>query len=247
MFRRLCQFIRGSFGILLGSLENRHPEALLEMERENLRKQIAQYNEGLAANAGLCERLRTQVKALEKDERGLRAKTTAFLRAGNRELAGPPALRLQAVQQRLQQDRTDLAQTEATYRQLSHARDVAIQNAQARIETLRFALEDLKVKRASAELAEMASGLLTRIGGTGDTLTRLQQMVEQECEKAAGKVRMARDTGNAGGIILQEREQKALEEQALADFMTAEGIGPGRATNQPALNGGTRTMILPLR
>jgi phage shock protein A len=225
MFNRLYRLIRGAFGILLGGLEQRHPEALLETERENLRKQIAQYNQGLAANAGLCERLITQVKTLERDEKGLRAKTAALVRTDNRELAGSFAVRLQAVRQGLQQGRADLEQAEETYRQLIRARDVAIQNAQSRIEALRLMLDDLKIKRATAELTEMASGLVMRIGGAGDTLTRLQQMVEQERDKAAGKARIARDTLNAGGIVLQKRERKALEEQALADFVVAEGIG----------------------
>jgi phage shock protein A len=225
MFNRLYRLIRGAFGILLGGLEQRHPEALLETERENLRKQIAQYNQGLAANAGLCERLITQVKTLERDEKGLRAKTAALVRTGNRELAGSFAVRLQTVRQGLQQGRADLEQAEETYRQLIRARDVAIQNAQSRIEALRLMLDDLKIKRATAELTEMASGLVMRIGGAGDTLTRLQQMVEQERDKAAGKARIARDTLNAGGIVLQKRERKALEEQALADFVVAEGIG----------------------
>lgn len=224
MFNRLYRLIRGSFGVLLGSLEGRHPEALLEVERENLRKQIAQYNQGLSANAGLCERLIMQVKTLEKDERGLRAKTTALVRAGNRELAGSFAVRLQAVQQGLQQSRADLEQAEQTYRQLIGARDAAIQNAQSRMEALRFMLDDLKLKRASAELTGMASGLVIRVGEAGDTLTRLQQIIEQERDKAAGKARLARDSLNAGGMVLQEREQKALEEQALAEFVATEGI-----------------------
>ena len=225
MFNQLYRLVRWLFGLLVGGLERQHPEALLETEREHLRKQIAQYNQGLAANAGLCERLITQVKTLEREEKALRAKTTALVRAGDRELAGSFAVRLQAVRQGLQQARVDLEQAEETYRQLLRARDVAIQNAQSRIEALHSMLDDLKIKRATAELTEMASGLVLRIGGAGDTLTRLQQMVEQERDKAAGKARIARDTLNAGGAILQERERKALEEQALADFVATEGIG----------------------
>ncbi|MBV9997658.1 MAG: PspA/IM30 family protein [Verrucomicrobia bacterium] len=224
MLKRLYRLIRGSLGILLRSLEQQHPEALLDTERENLRKQIAQYNQGLAANAGLCERLITQVRTLERDEKALRAKTTALVRTGNRELAGSFAVRLQAVRQGLHQSRADLEQAEETYRQLIRARDVAIQNAQARIEALRSVLDDLKIKRATAELAEMASGLIIRTGGSGDTLARLQQMIEQERDTAAGKARLARDTLTAGNVMLQERERKALEEQALADFAVTEGI-----------------------
>jgi phage shock protein A len=235
MLNRLYRLVRGSLGLLVRGLEQQHPEALLETERENLRTQIAQYNQGLAANAGLCERLITQVRSLERDEKALRAKTVALVRTGNRELAGSFAQRLQAVRQGLQQGRTDLEQAEETYRQLIRARDVAIQNAQSRIEALRSMLDDLKIKRATAELAEMASGLIIRIGGSGDTLTRLQQMVEQERDEAAGKARIARDALNAGDIVLQERERKALEEQALADFVVTEGIASD--TQLAPLNG----------
>ena len=244
MFKRFGKLIRGFFGLFIGGLEKQNPEALLEVERENLRKQIAQYNQGLAAHAGLCERLITQVKKLETEERELRAKTTAFLRAGNRDSAGHCALRLQTIQRELQEDRIQLDQAEKTYQELIRARDVSIKNAQAKIEALRFSLDDLKIKKATAELSEMASGMITRIGGTGDTLQRLQDMVEQEREKAAGKARLARDTLDTTGVAIQEAEHKALEDQALADFAAAEGIQlesqPQQTTSEEG--GGSKTM-----
>ena len=101
MFGRIRNLVRGFFGLFVSGLERRNPEALLEVEKENLRKQIANYNEGLAAHAGLCERLMAQVRKLETEERDLRAKTTANLRAGNRDAAGQYALRLQTVQREL--------------------------------------------------------------------------------------------------------------------------------------------------
>src|SRR5260221_12581001 len=88
MFKRIGNLIRSFFGLFVSGLEKQNPEALLEVERENLRKQIAQYNQGLAAHAGLCERLIAQVKKLEIEERELRAKTTALLRADSRDAAG---------------------------------------------------------------------------------------------------------------------------------------------------------------
>jgi phage shock protein A len=244
MFKRLGKLIRGFFGLFVGGLEKQNPEALLEVERENLRKQIAQYNQGLAAHAGLCERLITQVKKLETEERELRAKTTACLRAGNRDAAGHCALRLQTIQRELQEDRTQLDQAEKTYQELIRARDVSIKNAQAKIEALRFSLDDLKIKKATAELSEMASGMITQIGGTGDTLQRLQDMVEQEREKAAGRARIARDTLDTTGVVIQEAEHQALEDQALADFAAAEGIQLESQPQQMASEegGGSKTM-----
>src|SRR6185369_14992729 len=64
MFRRIANLIRGFFSLFIGGIERQNPEALLEVEKENLRKQIANYNQGLAAHAGLCERLMTQVRKI---------------------------------------------------------------------------------------------------------------------------------------------------------------------------------------
>jgi hypothetical protein len=70
----------------------------------------------------------------------------------------------------------------------------------------------------------MASGMVTSIGGSGDTLDRLQKMVEEEREKASGRARIARDTLNTTDFAIKEEEQKALAEQALADFAAKEGL-----------------------
>jgi|SRR5262249_25816068 len=224
MFRRLTNLIRGFFGLFISGLERQNPEALLEVETENLRKQVAQYNQGLASHAGLCERLMSQVRKLESDQRDLRAKTAANLRAGNRSAAAQYALRLQTIERELQENRTQLEQAEATYKELVRARDVAVNSARMKIESLKASISDLKIKRAMAELTEIASGMVTSIGGSGDTIDRLQTMVEEERTKAAGRVRVARDTLDTSGVQLKEAEQNALAEQALADFAAKEGI-----------------------
>ncbi|HKS25751.1 MAG TPA: PspA/IM30 family protein [Thermoanaerobaculia bacterium] len=224
MLRRLRNLIRGFFSLFVSGIERRNPEALLEAEKENLRKQIANYNQGLAAHAGLCERLMAQIRKLEADERDLRAKTAANLRAGNRELAAEHALRLDTVRRELGENRTQLQQAETTYRELLKARDVSVRAAQEKIAALKSSINDLKIKRATAELAEMASGMISTIGGSGDTLNRLHEMVEEEREKAAGRARVARDSLAGTEIAIKEEEHRALADQALADFEAREGI-----------------------
>jgi len=224
MFRRLGKLIRGFFSLFVSGLERQNPEALLEVEKENLRRQIGNYNQGLSAHAGLSERLMTQIRKLEQEERELRAKAGANLRAGNREAAGNYALRLQTVDRELTENRGQLQQAETTYKELVRARDVAIKQAEAKIQALKASLSDLQIKKATAELTEMASGMITSIGGSGDTLDRLQKMVEEERELAAGRARVARDTLNTSDLAVKEDEQKALAEMALADFAAKEGI-----------------------
>ncbi|HZF10943.1 MAG TPA: PspA/IM30 family protein [Thermoanaerobaculia bacterium] len=224
MWKRISNLIRGFLSLFVGGLERQNPEALLEVEKEHLREQIARYNQGLASHAGLCERLMTQVKRLETEERDLRAKTAANLKAGHQQAAGQYALRLETVTSELGENRKQLEQAEETYKNLVKARDVSIHAARAKIETLKHSLDDLKIKQATAELTEMASGMVSTIGGSGDTLDRLHEMVEEEREKAAGRARVAHDSLNTSDLQMKEAEQQALADQALADFAVKEGI-----------------------
>jgi phage shock protein A len=224
MFSRLGNLIRGFFSLFISGMERRNPEALLELEQENLRKQVANYNQGLASHAGLCERIMGQVRKLETEQKDLRAKTTAHLRAGNKSAAGQYALRLQTIEAQLQENRTQLEQAEGTYKNLVKARDVAVQTARAKIQSLKGAINDMRMNQAMAEIHEMASGMISNIGGSGDTLNRLHEMVEEERTRAAGRARVAKDSVDMTGIEVQEAELNALADQALADFAAREGI-----------------------
>ena len=68
----------------------------------------------------------SQVRKLETEEHELRARTTAHLRAGNKDAAGQYALRLQTVTRELEENRRQLEQAEETYKNLVKARDVAV-------------------------------------------------------------------------------------------------------------------------
>jgi len=224
MFKRLSNLIKGFFGMFVSDLEKKNPEALLEVEKENLRAQIAKYNKGLATHAGLCERLMTQVKKLEKQETELRAKTAANLKAGNKKLAGQFAVRLQTVRAELEENRAQLGEAEITYKELVTARDVSIKAARDKINDLKRGIDEMKVNQAMAELNEMASGMISEIGGSGDTLDRLHEMVEEERSQAAGRARVARDSIDTTEIGEMAAEQSAMEDMALADFAASEGI-----------------------
>ena len=132
-------------------------------------------------------------------------------------------------------NRTQLEQAETTYKNLVKARDVAVQTARAKIEGLKGAINDMRMKQAMAELHEMSAGMITTIGGTGDTLNRLHEMVEEERNKAAGRARVAKDSVDMSGVDIKEAEMTALADQALADFAAREGISlQGAAAPAPA-------------
>jgi phage shock protein A len=235
MYYRIVNLFKGFMSLFLRDIERRNPEALLELEQENLRKQIANFNQGLATHAGLCERLMGQVRKLEAEEKEIRASTTAHLRAGNRGAAGQYALRLQTITRELEENRRQLAQAEETYQNLVKARDVAITTARAKIESLKGAINDMRMKQAMAEMHEMASGMVTEMGGGGETLNRLHEMVEEERTRAAGRARIAADSLDMGQVKLKEAELTALADQALAEFAAQEGISlEGAAAPAPA-------------
>jgi phage shock protein A len=238
MFKRLINLIRGFFGRFVSGLEKQNPEALLELEKENLRKQIANYNQGLAAHAGLCEKLVAQIKRQEAEERDLSAKALANLKVGNKDAAAQYALRLQTVRRELEENRAQARQAEQTYQELVRARDVAVKSAQTKIESLKYAIDDMRIKKATAELTELATGMITHIGGSGDTMDRLHQVVEEERTKAAGRARVARDSLDLSEVNVKEAEQKALADAALAEFAAQAGIAlepPTPAAAAPAV------------
>jgi len=234
MFGRIANLFKAFLNMFVGSIEKQNPEALLDLEKENLRKQIGNFNQGLAAHAGLAERLMGQVRKLESDQKDLRAKAAANLKAGNRAAAGQYALRLQTVERELEENRKQLEQAETTYQNMVKARDVAVQSARAKIESLRGAIADMRMNNAMAEMQEMAAGMISEIGGGGDTLNRLHDMVEEERNKAAGRARVAKDSIDMGEVNLKESEQTALADQALADFAAREGLSLDSGQAAPA-------------
>lgn len=241
MIRRLHYLFKGIVGLFVGGLERRHPEALLEVERQKLRKNIAKFNQGLAAHAGLCERLMAQVDQQERERHLLHAKTAAHLKAGNQDQAGPLALRLQTVDRELEENHRQLEEAEKAYRELTQARDIAVKEARDKIERLRRGIDDLRTQAAMAELNEMAAGMVNEIGGSGDTLHRLQEMVEDERARARGRARVARDSLDTSDLDLLELEQSALENQALNAFAEREGLSlpvarPTRELPMPPLS-----------
>ena len=160
MFKRIGNLIKGFFGLFVGGLEKRNPKALLEVEKENLRKQISKFNQGLASHAGLVEKLVSNAKKLHKQEQELKAKTAAHLKAGNRQLAGEFALKLKGVEGEHDEVQGQLEESETRYKELIKARDVSVKEARRKIEDLRRGLDDMEIQKATAELNEMASGMV---------------------------------------------------------------------------------------
>lgn len=224
MFKRIANLLRGFLSLFISGLERENPRALIEAEKENLRLQISRFNTNLANHAGFVERLMRQVKELESKEKEYVAKAAANLKAGNRAAAGQYALMLQTIKEQLEENRAQLQAADDTYHKLVKSRDVAVKEAQEKIESLKRLLSETEMLEAQAELQEMAKGMISEIGGSGDTLSRVDEYLKERRDKAAGKARVAASTIDTSGVEMKEAEQAALADQALAEFASAYGL-----------------------
>ncbi len=224
MLKRLGNLVRGFLSLFVSGLEKANPKALIEAEKENLRQQIGRFNENLANHAGFVERLMRQVKKLEAQERELAAKAAANLKVGNRGAAGQYALQLKTVKEQLEENRGQLEAADSTFKKLVKSRDVSVREAKAKIESLKRMLTETEMLEAQAELQEMASGMISEIGGSGDTLGRVEEYLSERRDKAAGRARVASTTIDTSEVELKEAEQAALADQALSEFAAAYGL-----------------------
>ena len=76
--------------------------------------------------------------------------------------------------------------------------------------------------------------MLNQIGGSGDTLNRLQEMVDEENTKAAGRARVARDSVDTTRFKEIASEREAMEDLALADLAAELGMDlPNKTGSSP--------------
>jgi len=198
LFKRIGNLFRGFFSLFVSNAERANPRALIEVEKENLRKQIAIFNDNLATHAGFVERLMRQIKDLETKERELTAKITAYIKVGNRSFAGQMALELQTVRGQLEENRQQVETAEQTYKNMVRSRDISVQEAKTKIEKLKRMISEAEMLEAQAELQEMATGMISQIGGSGDTLNRVEEYIQERRDKAKGRARVASGSPKTG-------------------------------------------------
>lgn len=227
--KRMAKIWRAVVGSGLTNLEANHAEAMLDLEREELQRKVFQYNRGLAGHAGVCERLKAEIARLEKEREQLEPKLRSRLAAGEREAAGRHALRLEAIASELAQHSAQLVQTEATYRELVRAREMALVAARDKIESLKRSIGDLKVQEALAELTELAASMQGTIGLSDGTLERIRDRVDDRRNFAAGRVRVARESIDTTEVREREAEQAVLAEAALRRYEVEQQSAKGAA------------------
>ncbi len=225
-FKRLGKVFKGFFALFVRRMEKSNPRALLEVEIAEFHEALGKYNENLARQAGMVERLKTDLAKQKAEYERLTARLTANYNAKNMELAGRLALEVKSLKARITENEAALADAEKMYQNLTRQREVYTREAQQRIEQIKQKLSAAEMAESQAKLAEIASATAFDLSGTGATLARVEEDLDERIAEAKGKARVAVDAAGGGEWAMKEDEQKALEAQALAEFAATMGLTP---------------------
>lgn len=230
MFARIGRLFKGFLSLFISGIEDRNPEALMEAARQEFRDKMAQYNSALARLAGVAERLKQQIKNKAQKAQDLERRIMANHRAGNMELAGSLARELQDLKADLTIDTQELADTEVAYQVNLRQAKVVQKEFEDKVRRLERQLDLVKIKEAQAESAAALGNVAFKVGDMGDTMKRVEEVLNKRYEMSAGKARLASDMVDMKQVQEKEGERKALEAGALAEFLAAQGIQAAPAT-----------------
>ena len=73
-----------------------------------------------------------------------------------------------------------------------------------------------------------------KVGDLGDTVKTVEDILQKRYEVSAGKARVAKDMVDVDAVEEKESERKALEQNALAEFLASQGVQASPAsTSRP--------------
>jgi phage shock protein A len=188
----------------------------------------------LAQMAGVAERLKNQIKNKTARAQELTRRIMANHQAGNLELAGTLARELQELKADLTTDTNELQETETAYQANLRQAKVTQKDFEDKINKLQKQLSQVKIKEAQAEAAAALSSVAFKVGDLGDSMKTVEEVLNKRYERSAGKARVAADLVNMNEIQEKESERKALEQAALAEFLTSQGIQPAATPESPS-------------
>jgi len=234
LFSRIGRLFKGFVSLFVSGVEDKNPEALMEAARQEFRDRMAQYNSALARLAGIAEKLKHQIKGKATKASDLERRILANHRAGNMELAGSLARELAELKSDLTTDTHELSETEEAYQVNLRQAQVVQKEFEEKVRRMDRQLSQVKIKEAQAEAAGALGSVAFKVGDLGDTMKRVEEILDKRYEASAGKARVARDLVDSDALREKEGERKALESQALAEFLSSQGIAPAQGSAEAA-------------
>jgi phage shock protein A len=224
MFARIGRLFRGFVSLFISGIEESNPEALMAAARDDFKTKMAHFNTALARMAGIAERLKGQVKMKTARAQDLERSILANHSAGNLERAGMLARELQELKSDLGTDAEELKESEEAYQANLRQRNVVQREFDDKVQRLSKQLSQVQIKEAQADAAAAISNTAFKVGDLGDTLKDVEGILAKRYEVSAGKARVAKDSVDMSVVVEKENERKALEQNALAEFLASQGI-----------------------
>jgi len=202
---------------------SRDPIAQMQLEYDRAVVQLKEGREGLEQYRALVERVTRQVTIGEKKVETLTAKIKAYLKTGERKIAGQIAVQLAEAQKELEENRGQLALHEKSYEnnveKIKHA-GKSLNKVREKIKTYEA---DLKMSQAEAELAKLSESFNFNV--TTD-FGEVEQMVQEKIDLNRAKVRVAADMSEQGieEIQAEKRVEAAMAEDLLSKFEVEMGM-----------------------
>jgi phage shock protein A len=193
------------------------PIAQLQYEYDKAVDQMKEGREGLEQYRALVERVARQVEGDRQHVAKLEAQVKAYLQAGERETAAKFALELQRARKDLEENEAQLKLHETAY-----GNNVTkVKHATKKLADLKHKIQkydaDLKMSRAEAELAKLASTF--KFDVTTD-FGQIEDVIQDKIGLNRAKVRVAADLSGDGldKIKDEQRVESQMADAALREF-----------------------------
>jgi phage shock protein A len=209
---------------------SRDPIAQMQLEYDKSVAQLKEGREGLEQYRALVERVSRQVALGEKKVETLTAKIKAFLKTGDRKVAGQLAVQLQEAQKELEENKGQLELHEKSYQNNVEKIKHASKNLAKVREKIKTYEADLKMSQAEAEIAKLSESFNFNV--TTD-FGEVEQMVQEKIDLNRAKVRVAADMSEQGieEIEAEKRVEAAMAEDLLSKFEVDMGLKTAETAN----------------
>lgn len=199
------------------------PIAVMQLEVDSATERLKEGRKGLEMYRGLVETVARQVALGKSNAAQLEAQIKAYLKAGNRDVAGQLAVQLQKTQNELDANQKQLEMHETAYQNNL----LKIQKANKDIIKVRDKIRqydaDLKMSAAEAEISKISESF--DLNMTTD-FGQIESVIQRQIDTNRGKARVAADMSSKGieQIKADEAADKAMAEDLLTKYEVQLGL-----------------------
>lgn len=187
LFSRLGQMFRGFFGLFVGNLEERNPEALFEDIKNQIDKARREAEQQIIEIQTSAEMIKIEMKNAERNLNAIKARVESAQRTGDKELL------------------VELLVQEEEYQTVYETHKVTYENAMVQVDKIRedykifesemnAKLNELKTLKSQAKMANLRENINSvnaqytsknsRVGSVNDNLDRAREIVNKKTARA---------------------------------------------------------------